>query len=94
MSLITHASHPHTLTQVFLRDAEQVDSSISAQEAFLGNMDLGTSVDSVEELLTKHNEFSRKSSAVDDRVRVLGEMANKLVHAGHYDADRCEGVRV
>ncbi len=78
--------------QLFLRDAEQVDSSISAQEAFLGNTDLGTSVDNVEELLTKHNEFMRKSSAVDDRVRTLSEMANRLVHAVHYDADRCEAV--
>lgn len=77
--------------QLFLRDAEQVDSSISAQEAFLGNTDLGTSVDNVEQLLTKHNEFTRKSAAIDDRVRALSEMANRLVHAVHYDGDRCVG---
>lgn len=88
--IIDHSSPVHM--QVFLRDAEQVDSSISAQEAFLGNTDLGTSVDNVEELLTKHNEFMRTSSAVDDRVRALSEMANRLVHAIHYDADRYEGL--
>lgn len=66
-----------------------MDSSISAHEAFLGNADLGTSVDNVEQLLTKHTEFTRKSAAVDDRVRALSEMANRLVHAVHYDADRC-----
>ncbi len=71
-----------------------MDSSISAQEAFLGNTDLGTSVDNVEQLLTKHTEFIRKSSAVDDRVKALSEMANRLVHAVHYDADRYGCVRV
>ena len=87
-------STPHTITiystpsQLFLRDAEQVDSAISGQEAFLANEDVGTSVDSVEELLSKHEEFSRKSSSVDDRIRGLSEQANRLVHAGHYDAER------
>lgn len=86
-------SHPHTPlitpSQLFLRDAEQVDSAISGQEAFLANEDVGTSVDSVEELLSKHEEFSRKSSSIDDRIRGLSEQANRLVHAGHYDAERC-----
>lgn len=85
----TPFSFPCSLLQLFLRDAEQVDSAISGQEAFLANEDLGTSVDTVEELLAKHEEFSRKSAPVDDRIRVLSEQASKLVHAGHYDAERC-----
>ena len=47
-----------------------------------------TSVDTVEVLLKKHEEFEGTSSAHDDRIRSLGEQANKLIHAGHYDTAR------
>ena len=45
-----------------------------------------TSVDSVEELLKKHEEFESTSAAHDERIRVLSEQANKLIQSGHYDA--------
>lgn len=45
-----------------------------------------TSVDSVEELLKKHEEFESTSTAHDDRIKTLSDQANKLIHAGHYDA--------
>ena len=47
-----------------------------------------TSVDTVEVLLKKHDEFEGTSSAHDDRIRSLSEQANKLIHAGHYDTTR------
>ena len=45
-----------------------------------------TSVDTVEVLLKKHEEFEGTSSAHDDRIH--SEQANKLIHAGHYDTAR------
>ena len=45
-----------------------------------------TSVDSVEELMKKHEEFESTSAAHDDRIKTLSDQANKLIHAGHYDA--------
>ena len=55
-----------------------------------------TSVDSVEVLLKKHEDFESTSVAHDDRIRTLSEQANKLIHAGHYDAERltASGVHV
>lgn len=47
-----------------------------------------TSVDSVEALLKKHEDFESTSVAHDERVRALSEQANKLIHAGHYDATK------
>ena len=47
-----------------------------------------TSVDSVEVLLKKHEDFESTSVAHDDRIRTLSEQANKLIHAGHYDTAR------
>jgi len=125
--------------QLFLRDAEQVDTATGAQEAFLSNDDLGvcapssvemhciafaynslikqdtyiatytymyshtspppplpshqTSVDSVEALLKKHEEFEGTSAAHDDRIRSLSEQANKLIQAGHYDTTRWEQLQ-
>ena len=37
-------THIHTHTQLFLRDAEQIDGTTGSQEAYLSNDDLGVSV--------------------------------------------------
>ena len=42
----------------------------------------------MEVLLKKHEDFESTSGAHDDRIRTLSEQANKLIHAGHYDAER------
>ena len=44
-----------------------------------------TSVDSVEDLLKKHEEFESTSVAHDEKIRLLSEQANRLIQAGHYD---------
>lgn len=43
-------------------------------------------MDSVEELMKSHEEFESGSAAHDDRIKALSDRANKLIHAGHYDA--------
>lgn len=42
-------------------------------------------MDSVEDLLKKHEEFENTSAAHDEKIRVLSEQANRLIQAGHYD---------
>lgn len=44
-----------------------------------------TSVDTVEDLLKKHEEFESTTVAHDDKIRSLSEQANRLIQAGHYD---------
>ena len=36
--------------------------------------------------MKKHEEFESTSAAHDDRIKALSDQANKLIHAGHYDA--------
>ncbi|XP_065894234.1 spectrin beta chain, non-erythrocytic 1-like isoform X3 [Dysidea avara] len=76
-----------TNLQLFQRDAEQVDVVTRSQETFLSNDDLGTSVDGVEELLKKHEEFEKTAMAHDEKIRALQEQANRLMQAGHYDSE-------
>ena len=46
-----------------------------------------TSVDGVEELLKKHEEFEMTAMAHDEKIRALQEQANRLMQAGHYDSE-------
>uniref|UniRef100_A0AAQ5ZRE4 Spectrin alpha chain, non-erythrocytic 1 n=1 Tax=Amphiprion ocellaris TaxID=80972 RepID=A0AAQ5ZRE4_AMPOC len=56
--------------QLFYRDTEQVDNWMSKQEAFLLNEDLGDSLDSVEALLKKHEDFEKSLSAQEEKITV------------------------
>ncbi len=48
-----------------------------------------TSVDSVDDLMKKHEEFESTSLAHDEKIRLLSEHANRLIQAGHYDTVGC-----
>uniref|UniRef100_UPI00358EF662 spectrin alpha chain, non-erythrocytic 1 isoform X2 n=1 Tax=Myxine glutinosa TaxID=7769 RepID=UPI00358EF662 len=73
--------------QLFNRDTEQVDNWMSKQEAFLLNDDLGDSLDSVESLLKKHEDFEKSLSAQEEKITALDEFATKLIQGGHYAKD-------
>ncbi|XP_037121664.1 spectrin alpha chain, non-erythrocytic 1 isoform X4 [Syngnathus acus] len=75
--------------QLFYRDTEQVDNWMSKQEAFLLNEDLGDSLDSVEALLKKHEDFEKSLSAQEEKITALDEFATKLIQNNHY---ACEDV--
>jgi hypothetical protein len=49
--------------QLFYRDTEQADTWMAKQEAFLFNQDLGDSLDSVEALIKKHEDFEKSLAA-------------------------------
>ncbi|XP_056301760.1 spectrin alpha chain, non-erythrocytic 1 isoform X10 [Danio aesculapii] len=73
--------------QLFYRDTEQVDNWMSKQEAFLLNEDLGDSLDSVEALLKKHEDFEKSLSAQEEKITALDEFASKLIQNNHYAKD-------
>jgi len=73
--------------QLFYRDTEQADTWMAKQEAFLANEDLGDSLDSVEALIKKHEDFEKSLAAQEEKIKALDEFATKLVEGRHYAAD-------
>ncbi|KAI1305303.1 Spectrin alpha chain [Halotydeus destructor] len=60
---------------------------MAKQEAFLANEDLGDSLDSVEALIKKHEDFEKSLAAQEEKIKALDEFATKLVEGQHYAAD-------
>ncbi|XP_074042234.1 alpha Spectrin isoform X2 [Leptinotarsa decemlineata] len=73
--------------QLFYRDTEQADTWMAKQEAFLANEDLGDSLDSVESLIKKHEDFEKSLAAQEEKIKALDEFATKLIDGEHYAAD-------
>ncbi|KAL1139006.1 hypothetical protein AAG570_009067 [Ranatra chinensis] len=73
--------------QLFYRDTEQADTWMAKQEAFLANNDLGDSLDSVEALIKKHEDFEKSLAAQEEKIKALDEFATKLIEGQHYAAD-------
>merc|ERR1712020_343776 len=73
--------------QLFYRDAEQADTWMAKQEAFLDNQDLGDSLDSVEAMMKKHEDFEKSLAAQEEKIKALDEFATKLIEGKHYAAD-------
>lgn len=72
--------------QIFNREADQIDASTSSHEAFLEYTDLGNSLDDVEALLKRHDDFINTLIAQDERVKLFSEQADKLIATKHYDS--------
>ncbi|VEN43034.1 unnamed protein product [Callosobruchus maculatus] len=73
--------------QLFYRDTEQADTWMAKREAFLANEDLGDSLDSVEALMKKHEDFEKSLAAHEEKIKALDEFATKLIDGEHYAAD-------
>ena len=73
--------------QLFYRDTEQADTWMAKQEAFLANEDLGDSLDSVEALIKKHEDFEKSLAAQEEKIKALDEFATKLIEGQHYATD-------
>ncbi|VDO46402.1 unnamed protein product, partial [Onchocerca flexuosa] len=73
--------------QLFYRDTEQAETWMTKQEAFLSNDDLGDSLDSVESLIKKHEDFEKSLAAQEEKINALDEFATKLIQGQHYAAD-------
>ncbi|XP_046388683.1 spectrin alpha chain, non-erythrocytic 1 isoform X4 [Ischnura elegans] len=85
----------HSL-QVFNREADRLDAATSGHLAFLEYTDLGESIDDVNALLGRHEDFRNTLHAQEERFIAFGDMAQKLIASGHYDspniAKRCNQV--
>ncbi|CAH8478758.1 unnamed protein product [Schistosoma rodhaini] len=72
--------------QYFYRDAEQSESWIGKQEALLEIKDVGDSLDSVEALIRKHEDFEKSLLAQEEKMHHFDELAKKLIETDHYAA--------
>ncbi|XP_022101019.1 spectrin alpha chain, non-erythrocytic 1-like isoform X4 [Acanthaster planci] len=79
--------------QLFYRDTEQANTWMAKQEAFLSNEDLGDSIDSVEALIKKHNDFEKSLNAQEEKIKALDDFATKLIESDHYASDDVERRR-
>ncbi|CAI4227013.1 unnamed protein product [Auanema sp. JU1783] len=73
--------------QLFYRDTEQAETWMNKQEAFLNNDDLGDSMDAVESLIKKHEDFEKSLAAQEEKINALDEFATKLIQGQHYAAE-------
>ncbi|XP_066281028.1 spectrin beta chain, non-erythrocytic 5-like isoform X2 [Branchiostoma lanceolatum] len=79
--------------QLFHREADQIDSVTGSHEAFLEFDELGSTVDSVQGLLKRHEEFEHTLQVQDDRINTLNDIANKLIQAKHYASRQIDQKR-
>ena len=54
---------------------------------FLANDDLGDSLDNVEALIKKQEDFEKSLAAQEEKINALDEFATKLIESEHYAAD-------
>lgn len=57
----------------------QAETWMNKQEAFLANTDLGDSLDAVEHLIKKHEDFEKSLLAQEEKISALDEFATKLI---------------
>ena len=59
----------------------------------LGNQDIGDSLDAVEALVKKHEDFEKSLVAQDEKVKAVDEVATRLVQASHYATEDVDSRR-
>ncbi|XP_050460702.1 spectrin beta chain, non-erythrocytic 5 isoform X2 [Cataglyphis hispanica] len=70
----------------FLRDAKQLDTLSSTQEAALSGDNFGISVEEVDAQMKKHNEFEKLLVTHEEKLTALQEHGNKLLAQNHFDS--------
>eukprot|EP00054_Salpingoeca_dolichothecata_P021566 m.138309 g.138309 ORF g.138309 m.138309 type:complete len:2442 (+) comp24033_c0_seq6:296-7621(+) len=73
--------------QLFLRDAEQIEAWIVTQEASLAVEELGNSLDAVQALIKKHDDFDKSIAAQEEKTAALTDLASRMAQEDHYDKD-------
>lgn len=79
--------------QLFNKEADNIDATTSSHEAFLEFTDLGGTIDDVEALLKRHEDFENTLYVQDERLKVFSETADKLIANGHYDSKHIDDRR-
>lgn len=73
--------------QVFNREADKIDATTKSHEAFLEYTHSGDSLDDVESIIKRHNDFENTLGAQNKIIKHFSENADKLIENGHYDSD-------
>lgn len=71
--------------QLFNREADKIDATTKAHEAYLEYKNFGNSIDEVEAILKRHYDFENTLGAQDKVVKAFSENAEKLIKLNHYD---------
>ncbi|XP_033735465.1 spectrin beta chain, non-erythrocytic 5-like isoform X2 [Pecten maximus] len=79
--------------QAFNKDADNIDSVTSSHEKFLEFADLGSTVDDVESLFKRHEDFESTLQAQDEKLKALDDLASKLIAGDHPDKDHIDNRR-
>ena len=58
----------------------------SFPQAFLANEDVGDTLNGVEALIKKHEDFDKSLAAQEEKIKALDESATRLVGSEHYAA--------
>ncbi|XP_052755503.1 spectrin alpha chain, non-erythrocytic 1 isoform X2 [Galleria mellonella] len=72
--------------QCFNREADQIDATSGAHEAYLEYKECGASVDEAEALLKRHEELEARLAAQDERLAAFQARALQLQRLPHYAA--------
>ncbi|KAJ8300491.1 hypothetical protein KUTeg_022010 [Tegillarca granosa] len=67
--------------QLFYRDTEHADAWMTKTR------DLGDSLDGVEALIKKHEDFEKSLAAQEEKIKLLDDFATKLIISEHYAHD-------
>lgn len=70
------------LEQVFYRDIGHMEKIVNSQEVYLRSSELGTSVDTVDSLIKRHEAFEKLLATQEEKVMSLQEQAGKLTEEG------------
>ncbi|XP_059044966.1 spectrin alpha chain, non-erythrocytic 1 [Achroia grisella] len=70
--------------QCFNREADQIDATSGAHEAYLEYKECGSSVDEAEALLKRHEELEARLAAQDERLAAFQTRAQDLERIPHY----------
>lgn len=80
--------------QVFNREADKIDATTKSHEAFLEFTDLGSSLDDVEAIIKRHNDFENTLSAQSKILKNFSDEADKLIENGHNKSDEINKRRI
>ncbi|KAL7032822.1 hypothetical protein ACKWTF_007407 [Chironomus riparius] len=72
--------------QLFNREADKIDATTKAHEAFLDYKNFGNSIDEVEAILKRHYDFENTLGAQDKVVKAFSDNADRLIEHNHYDS--------
>ncbi|XP_032239849.2 spectrin beta chain isoform X2 [Nematostella vectensis] len=74
--------------QLFIRDAKQCEALLGQQDLFLSKEEVGATVEAVQELIKKHEEFSKRMDVQDEKINQMIQFAQRLANDGHYAQDK------